>query len=306
MNEIDKYSSVTWYIDEIKKLIVNKNTLPKNFEKKYREKECIFSNYLVSLGIQLECFSSLVSESIFENFIVASYTDLEKLQTLKYNINDIIPLQFKTIYNKFSKNNINNLILQKSELSVCPYCNENYIINRGSNHTSAQLDHFWNKKNNPIFSICLYNLIPSCYACNHVKGRMPLNISPFNPNIDRNKFKITYSPTSAEFLTNNNSTNIKFITEGDDGEKIMQDIEQLKINSSYMFHNDYIEELLKKAYIYNKSQIKEIFGLFGDIVSSEEELYRLIFGNYIDYENLNSRPLSKLTQDILKELKIIK
>ena len=46
--------------------------------------------------------------------------------------------------------------------------------------------------------------------------------------------------------------------------------------------------------------------LLGNTVSSEEELYRLIFGNYIDYSNINSRPLSKLTQDILKELKIIK
>lgn len=64
--------------------------------------------------------------------------------------------------------------------------------------------------------------------------------------------------------------------------------------------------MIKKAYIYNDSRIKELYDLLGNTVSSEEELYRLIFGNYIDYSNINSRPLSKLTQDILKELKIIK
>ena len=80
----------------------------------------------------------------------------------------------------------------------------------------------------------------------------------------------------------------------------------LNIYTSYQSHNDYLNELIKKAYIYNDSRIKELYDLLGNTVSSEEELYRLIFGNYIDYSNINSRPLSKLTQDILKELKIIK
>ena len=39
MNQIHKYSSVEWYIEQIKRLIVHKNTSKKNFEKKYHEKE---------------------------------------------------------------------------------------------------------------------------------------------------------------------------------------------------------------------------------------------------------------------------
>lgn len=305
MNQINKYSSVEWYIEEIKKIVVHKNTFFKNIDKKYKEHEHEFSKYLSDHGVSLNNFTHKISDSIFENFIVAEYADLERLLTIKYNIDDKIPQLFKKVYGKFSKNNINNLIIEKSHILVCPYCNENFITNRGNTHTSAQLDHFFDQSSNPLFSICLYNLIPCCPTCNHIKTNAPLLVSPFNSSINRNQFKITYSPTTAEFITANNAVSIDFLAEGDDGEKILKDIKQLDIDQSYKYHNEYLTELLKKAHFYNHSQIKELKELFGNEISSEEELNRLIFGNYTDSENINSRPLSKLTQDILKELKII-
>lgn len=305
MNQINKYSSVEWYIEEIKKIIVHKNTSFKNIDKKYKEHEHEFSKYLSDHGVSLNCFTNKISDSIFENFIVADYADLEKLSTINYNIDDKIPRLFKKAYGKFSKNNINNLIIQKSHVMVCPYCNENYIINRGNTHTSAQLDHFFDQSSKPLFSICLYNLIPCCSACNHIKTNAPLGVSPFDTSIDRKQFKITYSPTSAEFITDDNAVTVDFLAQGDDGEKILKDIKQLGIDESYEFHTDYLTELLKKAHIYNHTRIREIIDLFGDKEISEDELNRLIFGNYTESENINSRPLSKLTQDILKELKIL-
>ena len=44
---------------------------------------------------------------------------------------------------------------------------------------------------------------------------------------------------------------------------------------------------------------------FPDLFSSDEELIRTIFGNYIREEELLKRPLSKLTRDILEELGLI-
>lgn len=241
------------------------------------------------------------SKNILDNIIKALKDDDDPE---KYGL-DKIPQLFKKVYGKFSKNNINNLIIEKSHILVCPYCNENFITNRGNAHTSAQLDHFFDQSSNPLFSICLYNLIPCCPTCNHIKTNAPLLVSPFNSSINRNQFKITYSPTTAEFITANNAVSIDFLAEGDDGEKILKDIKQLDIDQSYKYHNEYLTELLKKAHFYNHSQIKELKELFGNEISSEEELNRLIFGNYTDSENINSRPLSKLTRDILKELKII-
>lgn len=306
MNQIHKYSSVEWYIEQIKRLIVHKNTSKKNFEKKYHEEERKFSNYLIKQGITSDCFSTVNGTNVFENFITAEYDDLVKLSKKHYNINDEVPQQFKKLYDKFSNNGLNNLIIQSTNISVCPYCNENYILNRGEKHTSAQLDYFFDKSDNPLFSICLYNLIPCCYACNHIKSNKPINVSPFNESIDREQLRISFEPSSADFITNKSSMAVNFLAHGDDGQKILDDLKLLNIYTSYQSHNDYLNELIKKAYIYNDSRIKELYDLLGNTVASKEELYRLIFGNYIDYSNINSRPLSKLTQDILKELKIIK
>ncbi len=45
---------------------------------------------------------------------------------------------------------------------------------------------------------------------------------------------------------------------------------------------------------------------FPDLFASEEELLRTIFGNYIEIKDTLKSPLSKLTQDLLIELGIIK
>ena len=63
-----------------------------------------------------------------------------------------------------------------------------------------------------------------------------------------------------------------------------------------------MQEILKKRIIYSRSQIKELYKSYGNLFKDEEELVRIIFGNYINSKDLNKRPLSKLTKDILKEI----
>jgi hypothetical protein len=55
---------------------------------------------------------------------------------------------------------------------------------------------------------------------------------------------------------------------------------------------------------YNKDKIQEMQFSFPNLFSNEEEILRIIFGNYIESTDLGKRPLSKLTRDILKELNI--
>lgn len=303
MNKIDQLNDISWYVDKIKKLTVNGNVLPKNLYKYYPDEEKKISKYLSDIGISLKDFSNVQGSSIFENFIMAGYKDLVKIKNkIKYNKADTVPKKLVRIYNKFSKNNINNLIVSKFNIKVCPYCNENYIINRGKNYTSAQLDHFFDKSNNPLLAICLYNLIPVCATCNRIKSTNKLSVSPFDMDIDREQFHISYKLKAADFITNKDSLTINFQTDGSDGEKINCDIEKLCIKGSYEFHNDYIQELLKKRYIYSDSQIEELYNTYPNLFESEEELIRIIFGNYFHTDDLNKRPLSKLTKDILQEL----
>lgn len=305
MNKVHRLNDVQWYIREIKKILVNGHVLPKNVDKYYNRDVQYINDYLCNLGISLNNFSNVRGDSIFENFIIAEYSDLKQIiKSVTYNKNDTIPQKILKIYNKFSAKNINNLIVDKMGVKVCPYCNENYILNRGSKRTSAQLDHFYNKSQNPLFAICLYNLIPVCAACNHIKHTNQLNISPFDEDIDRKSLKISYNFINSSYLEDKNSVEVIFKPEGNSGKQIYDDIKRLNIHESYKFHNDYLQEILKKRIIYTNSQIIELYDSFPRLFKNKEELIRIAFGNYIELDDLNKRPLSKLTRDILKELEI--
>jgi len=61
-------------------------------------------------------------------------------------------------------------ICDKIKLSVCPYCNRQYVFtifdNNRNGEVRPQLDHFYVKSKYPFLSCSFYNLIPSCPTCN--------------------------------------------------------------------------------------------------------------------------------------------
>lgn len=53
-------------------------------------------------------------------------------------------------------------------IRTCPYCNRNYITRYGINgsKSTADLDHFYQKEQYPLFALSLFNFVPSCPICN--------------------------------------------------------------------------------------------------------------------------------------------
>ena len=84
-----------------------------------------------------------------------------------------------------------------------------------------------------------------------------------------------------------------------------QNLETMGIISSYSTHTDYVQEILKKAQIYGKETRSNLLNDFPELFESDEELIKIIFSNYIEAQDLLKRPLSKLTCDLLTELKIL-
>ena len=76
------------------------------------------------------------------------------------------------------------------------------------------------------------------------------------------------------------------------------------LDNVYKFHTDYVQEIIKKAIMYNEDKINEILDEFPELFSSRDEVYRIIFGNYVNKDDFNKRPLSKLTKDICEFLNI--
>ncbi len=260
--------------------------------------------------------SKLNIKATIEDIFVADYDTLKNIKKVLDKLNIIYngykrsknnnkgkyvnESVYKILYDKFDSLDKKWLINQLG-ITVCPYCNRDFINNRKTS-MSAQLDHFYPRSKYPIFALSLYNLIPSCSACNNIKRQNEIDVSPYDTSFDfSSKIRFSYVPLSAEYL--NDPTQLKVDIQYID--KFEKNIKNMQIDSAYEIHSDYVQELIKKAKIYTKAFRKELLENYTGLISSEEELNRIVFGNYMNKNDEEKRPLAKLTHDILEELGII-
>lgn len=269
----------------------------------------------------------------FLRLLSAKYKDLQKIK--KYidekNINYDKLITRKSFMRTYLENLYDRIFttIEKKELVritnvvVCPYCNRNFV-NVTERANTSQLDHFYNKSDYPIFSICFYNLIPSCYSCNNKKNNKEFLISPYDETIKKEDIPIfSYIPKSLDFKKNIDSFDIilednKFVEYREDElenekqnisgkvekfrEKILLDLCTVDIHNLYQLHKDIVQELFWKNEIYSDCYKERLYQQYG---ISETEVNRIITGVYTSYDELGKRPLSKLITDIIKEIGLL-
>lgn len=219
---------------------------------------------------------------------------------------------FVKFYKKYSEEEINNWIVKKTDMKVCPYCNISYTYSRGKVIT-AQLDHFYPKSEYPMFALCFYNLIPSCPACNKIKhDNIRAFLSPYKERAFE-KLRITWEYEGREddtrYEENDNldelekNINIKILTSNQSEES---NISEMKILEAYQEHKDYASEVIKKVKTYANPKAQKLISDICDSVEiTPDEITRFYFGNYIEEADLKKRPLSKMTRDFYEEYKKI-
>lgn len=184
-------------------------------------------------------------------------------------------------------------------------------INRLKNHFT--LDHFLPQYNFQYLSLCLYNLVPSCYSCNSkFKGmkefRNDNNLVYLSPTSDLFSLE-TNSLFKLYFKQGKNEKNTKKLTdfrvEFDShlrGEEQFLDI--FKIKGRYYFHKKEALNIILKRQIYSDSNIKEISEVL-KFTRDEETIKRDLFGSSIFNPEENNQPLTKYKKDIAKKIGII-
>ena len=184
------------------------------------------------------------------------------------------------------------------EMKVCPYCNRNFV-NSASNRTMCDLDHFFDKKEYPVMAVSLYNLVPVCHSCNHVKSTEKISYSPHNKKYNTDDLlTFGYYISGIEFLVDENQIGIEIM----DDIVIRDNIKKLKLREVYQVHADLVQECIKKAIVFHLDYLRHLYRTYGELFESEEELYRIVYGNYLEEVSYGKRPLAKLTSDIMKEL----
>jgi len=182
-------------------------------------------------------------------------------------------------------------IVKNSGLTVCPYCNRDYINCRGEKTSGAQLDHFFGKLDYPMFSVSLYNLVPVCGNCNRIKNNQTAKFaSPFDEAIDWER-DVTFHYES------DNGNKAKIVIKSEH-EAIQNNIEKMRIEEAYQIHDIEVEELLEKTKIYSQTQRQEFQDVLYEINVSEQKVKLAVFGPKITKETMKTKPLGKMLSDL--------
>lgn len=207
-------------------------------------------------------------------------------------------------YNGF-RTRYRNQVLAALGISVCPYCNRQYISSWGNDQNStADIDHFYNKDRFPFLALSLFNFVPSCQICNsRFKQSEDFYIAPHvNPHS-------TSFGQNARFEIGNIQSVMDlgvvpelklYVRPGFPA--IDNSVRTFHIEDLYQNHRDYAREIAKKAVIFGRSQLEEYYNQYEGLFESIDELNRTVYGNYLAEEDQGKRPLSKLTQDLLYDL----
>lgn len=215
-----------------------------------------------------------------------------------------------------------------SELGVrvCPYCNRQFIsiLNVKSGKTRPELDHFYPKSEYPFFALSLFNLIPSCHVCNsNFKGKKNTSglghtikecLNPYDRGFENELvFKIEGVKDNLDYLIDNN-LDFQIKLEKNQNINLDADIVNKAEENKCLFHleelynqnhKDYVQELIWKRRVYNEGYIQELIDDWRGLFENEDEIKRLIVGNYTEIDDYSKRVLAKFTKDIAIDLGIL-
>lgn len=256
---------------------------------------------------------------------------IDSFHQLNFSKEDLKTLEEIFNYEYFSKLEPHkwsrHKLLTKLGVKVCPYCQRNYITSyileankeTKAEKTTADLDHFYSKKDYPFLALSLYNFIPSCSICN---SRMKLKKTTYDKDNKKNSIIYPYIDNfKGVFKTNNQLLEVLLgsrdtfeVSIDDQGDlKTKETIDMFKLDKVYKeAHNEYLLHMMESIKNKPESYLKSIAEFFiKEDSQDKEELEKVILANLkaivlepYKFRIENGEPLAKLTQDILKEFDI--
>lgn len=191
-------------------------------------------------------------------------------------------------------------LLNELNVKVCPYCNRQYTFTIKDKKISPEFDHFYPKSNYPYLALSFYNLIPACSVCNHTKSDEEIDKNPYVEGFyDNYKFRMRTKDgieNSLEWALEK-EIEIAFTNTN-------RNIDVFALKELYNEHIDYIKEIIDRAQAYNHSYYNSLIDSYKGLGKQEADIDRFVWGNYLENAEHEKRPLSKLTKDILEQLRI--
>ncbi len=185
-------------------------------------------------------------------------------------------------------------------------------FNFNKTHNHFTLDHVLPQSKYRILSLCLYNLIPSCYACNSkfkkdrtFSNKMEVEkVSPSSKNFSLNKdfeFKVLYA---GELKDIKSTEDFKLIQDINSNHKLVKEyFKMFKIPSRYVYQKTEALNLLKKKEKYPETNLLLISRLLKYPI---DELRSDVYGEELFNKEHNTKPLTKFKRDIARNIDLKK
>lgn len=286
-----------------RKLSADEKKLYKEIQNEYEEEDKKYVELKKELAAQLKKQTSV------------KYINKQKKEAF---FDLITLLRYNSLHGKNKTWNA-HILCNSLGVSVCPYCNRQYIYvaekKEGGWVSSAQLDHFFPKDANPLFSCSFFNLIPSCYSCNHGKSDdIRETIYPYDQEFGENGKFIIKIPDGKLFddlnldYDNNHKNDIEIdieVKSCDEKNLINSSISVFHLKEMYNMHQLDLKDFLKRfncckecrRYDYKNINLK--VGRWDNLKKRD-----LILGFPLDAGD-NEYPLKKMKYDILGQLEEI-
>ena len=205
--------------------------------------------------------------------------------------------------------------VKKLGIKTCVYCNAQYtntveIENDGSTKGRYELDHFKPKDEYPFLCISFYNLQPCCGSCNKWKSDDPSRFNLYTEDyneLDPFIFELTSASIVRYMLTQNSDVLEVKLKSGEAGLRDNH-LELFHTEDLYKTYTDELEELIWKYKSFNDAFKNQLIGRFKKLFplhATRNEIIRFIYNFYSNPKDVHKRPLSKLKQDVAKQLKML-
>ena len=194
------------------------------------------------------------------------------------------------------------------DLKTCPYCNMQYTLYSVEDEVEGapseekavfQFDHYIPQTKYPMFSMSLYNLIPSCASCNNSK-RTTIFSPEYHPYNKEIKSVISFLVRNPLPLMVGREKDFEIMTIHPHGEEWNKFEKATHLAALVKRHQDVACEVFARAYESVYYHDAENFRDLGDDPKFKE---RLKMGFYPDEEDVDTRPLTKLQQDLWEQAK---
>lgn len=263
------------------------------------------SNIITASPSQIRTYASNIGQVPTNTRFHA--TSGRKLKQLKKFIVDALDYRGlrRTFYPKY---------FHEIGIKACVYCNSQLTVTilKGKEYKARfDVDHYYPKDGYPFLAISLFNLYPTCASCNRMKSTNMIDFELYSGDrtkTSKSEYEFVLDPAAkARYLTTKDASDITFSFEGPTARPNMQNIEEtLHVNTIYQSQVDIAEELIIKSQVYNREYINQLSKRFDKLKLSPEKFERSIIGNYTRPHEIHKRPIAKFTQDIARQLKLIK